>query len=268
MNIRTSRKISAIIAATLLTVMAWYAYAQDAPPAATDGNGAAASELVAVEETGVNTTLWGLIRQGGWIMFPLILLSVGAVGLTIYGFITVRDEKMLHPELVTPLQNELSSMHLDKAKEICSQTPCLLTNTLLAGLDRISDGILDVPSMEKAMEEASIQETTEGMKPINYLSIIAQIAPMLGLLGTVSGMIKAFQKIGLGGMGRPEQLADNIGEAMVTTAAGLIIGIPAMFFYFYLKNKYMSNVSQLARILGNLSHHLVASSRRSGSKSE
>jgi biopolymer transport protein ExbB len=122
--------------------------------------------------------------------------------------------------------------------------------------------------MEKAMEEASVQETAGGLKPINYLSIIAQIAPMLGLLGTVSGMIKAFQKIGLGGMGEPEKLAGDIGEAMVTTATGLVIGIPAMFFYFFLKSKYMSNVASLARVLGNLLSEFVASSRRGGPPEE
>jgi len=112
------------------------------------------------------------------------------------------------------------------------------------------------------MEEASVHEVTAGLKPINYLSIIAQIAPMLGLLGTVSGMIKAFQKIGMGGMGKPELLAADIGEAMVTTATGLIIGIPAMFFYFYLKTRFMSNVSEMSRLLGNLCHQLVSAARR------
>jgi biopolymer transport protein ExbB len=169
---------------------------------------------------------------------------------------------MLRPELVPQIQEELMQLHLDPAKSICAGSPCLLTNTLQAGLERISDGVLDVPSMEKAMEEASVHEITAGLKPISYLSIIAQVAPMLGLLGTVSGMIKAFQKIGLGGMGKPELLAADIGEAMVTTAAGLIIGIPTMFFYFFLKSRYMSNVSELTRILGNLCHQLVAAARR------
>ena len=133
-----------------------------------------------------------------------------------------------------------------------------MTNVLTAGLQRISGGVLDVDSMEKAMEEASVEETTAGMKPISYLSIVAQTAPMLGLLGTVSGMIKAFQKIGLGGMGDPERLAADIGEAMVTTATGLIIGIPAMFFYFFLKSRYMTNVSAATRVLGNPNGRLVA----------
>jgi len=231
--------------------------AQEAPPAAGPATAAVESSQVAPR-----TTLWGLVKQGGWTMVPLGLLSVAAIGLIIHGAIMTQSGKMLTPQLIPSIQEELMRLQLDQAKSICAGTPCLLTNTLHAGLERVSDGVLDVPSMEKAMEEASVHEITAGMKPINYLSIIAQIAPMLGLLGTVSGMIKAFQKIGLGGMGKPELLAADIGEAMVTTATGLIIGIPTMFFYFYLKSRYLSNVSELTRILGNLCHQLVAAVRR------
>jgi biopolymer transport protein ExbB len=116
--------------------------------------------------------------------------------------------------------------------------------------------------MESAMEEASVEETNAGLRVISYLSITAQIAPMVGLLGTVSGMIKAFGKIGKGAMGKPELLANDIGEALITTAAGLLIGIPAMFAYFYLKSRYTANVTRLGRIVGNLTHHLVTASRR------
>lgn len=208
------------------------------------------------------TTFLQLLKQGGLLMFPLGLLSVAMIGLAVYGFMIVPEKKMLTPELVPQLQDALNNLRMDDAVTICNSNPSLLSNILNAGLQRISDGILDVPSMEKAMEEAAVEETASGLKTINYLSIIAQIAPMLGLLGTVSGMIGAFDKIGAGGMGKPEVLAGDIGEAMVTTATGLIIGIPAMFLYFYLKSRYNSNVARLGRILGNLSHSLVAASRR------
>ncbi|MCX7590112.1 MAG: MotA/TolQ/ExbB proton channel family protein, partial [Kiritimatiellae bacterium] len=79
------------------------------------------------------------------------------------------------------------------------------------------------------------------------------------------GMIKAFQKIGRGAMGKPEVLANDIGEALITTAYGLIIGIPAMCFYFYMKNRYTANITRMGRVLGNLTHHLVTVSRRAES---
>lgn len=249
--IRTKRILALALAAVCMGYMVAAAFGQGAAPAA-------AAEAVPI----ATTSLWGLIKQGGPLMFPLGLLSVAMIALAVYGFMIVPEKKMLTPELVPSIQEALNELRLEDVTGLCNANPSLLTNILNAGLQRISDGILDVPSMEKAMEEASVEETAAGLKTISYLSIIAQIAPMLGLLGTVSGMIKAFQKIGQGGMGKPEVLAGNIGEAMVTTATGLLIGIPAMFLYFYLKGRYTTNVARIGRILGNLSHHLVAASRR------
>lgn len=80
---------------------------------------------------------------------------------------------------------------------------------------------------------------------IQYLNVIATIAPMVGLLGTVSGMIGAFQTIATGGMGKPELLAGDIGEALITTATGLTIGIPAMVFFFVLRNRLDGRLEQL-----------------------
>lgn len=255
------RCVRTALLALLVTGAAWYAWAQAPAPTASP-EGPAAAVTAPVAKAGVETTLWGMWRQGGWCMWPLGALSIAALGLLVYGGIATRPARMLAPELIPALQDEIGRLHVEEAKTICAETPCLMTNTLCAGLERLSDGVLDVESMEKAMEEASVHEVSAGLKPISYLSVLAQIAPMIGLLGTVSGMIKAFQKIGLGGMGKPELLAGDIGEAMITTAAGLIIGIPAMFGYFYFKTRYLSNVAEMNRLLGNLCHHLVTSARR------
>jgi len=241
------------VAMTVLLSGVWYVVGQDAAPTAT-----------AVTETatmGRNWTLWDMWVVGGWCMYPIGIESVIALGLIVYGFVMFTPPRMLALGLVPQIQEELGKQHLDAAKSLCAGNPCLLTNTLHAGLERVSSGVLDVDSMEKAMEEASVQEITSGMRPINYISIIAQSAPMWGLLGTVSGMIKAFNKIGLGGMGKPELLASNIGEAMITTAAGLLVAIPALFAYFFLKSRYIANVSQMNRILGNLAHSLIEAAR-------
>ncbi len=176
------------------------------------------------------------------------------------------EKKMLTPHLVPKLQEALGRLDLPEVQTLCRGTPSLLTNILSAGIERIgADGVVDVAVMEKAMEEASVEESAAGMKTISYLSIIAQLSPMLGLLGTVTGMIKAFDAISKGGMGKPDALAGNIGEAMVTTAAGLIIGIPAMFAYFHLKSRYNANVARLSRVLGNLLHRLSEALRRPAS---
>lgn len=224
------------------------------------------SELtVDADAAPAKTTFMDILKQGGMLMYPLGLCFIATIGLGAYGFIIVRDKKMLTPELIPPLDDALQNLNIEQAKTTCASNPGLVTNILGAGLQRLdteSISLDDVSSMEKAMEEASVEETAAGLKTISYLSIIAQVSPMLGLLGTVSGMIKAFQKIGQGGMGKPEVLAGNIGEAMVTTATGLIIGIPAMFLYFYLKGKYNTNITRLGRVLGNLIHSLTVAIKK------
>ncbi|MDI6775084.1 MAG: MotA/TolQ/ExbB proton channel family protein [Verrucomicrobiota bacterium] len=209
-----------------------------------------------------NKTLLDYWNVGGWCMYPIGLLSVGMVALTVYGFLLTNEKKMLTPHLVGPLTDALKSLRIDDAISMCTTTPSLLTNILHSGLQRIRDGVLDVAGMDKAMEESSVEETAQGLRMISYLSVVGQTAPMWGLLGTVSGMIKAFDKIGMGGMGKPELLAADIGEAMITTFAGLVVGIPSMVFYFYLKSRYSENLTRLGRVLGNLSHELVATSRQ------
>jgi biopolymer transport protein ExbB len=261
--------VAAVMSVCLGTL---YSLGQTAPPAAPAATPApaVAAPAAAPEAAGAELrfgsekglTLWGLWVVGGWCMWPLGLTNIAAIAFTVYGYMIVRESKMLVPHLVPGLQDALSGLRLDEATKICVGSPSMLTNTLQAGLQRISDGLLDVGSLEKAMEEASVEETQAGLRMINYISISAQISPMLGLLGTVSGMIKAFEKIGRGAMGKPELLANDIGEALITTAYGLIVGIPAMCFYFYLKSRYTANIVKMGRILGNFSHHLVTSSRR------
>lgn len=250
------RSYASLLVAMVLVAIMWVTAQSMAQQAAAAG---AAPAAAAADQ---KMTLWRMWVVGGPIMWPIGLCSVAVVGLTIYCFMAYRSDKMLRPDLVQRVQASFDKLDIEGAIAVCDSTPAPLTNVLGAGLRRISDGVLDVASMEKAMEEASVEETNEGLKPLNNLSIASQISPMLGLLGTVTGMIDAFNKIGLGAMGDPEKLANSIGEAMLTTAFGLIVAIPAMFFYFFLKGQYMANMTRLGRIIGNLTHHLVTASRR------
>ena len=159
-------------------------------------------------------------RVGGFAMYPIGLCSVAVVGLSIYCAILYKTSKMTQPQLVPIIGGSLEALDIEKAKSICSSAPGVLTNVLAAGLSRIKpDTEISVEEVEKAMDEASVEEVSAGMKPLGYLSIVTQVAPMFGLLGTVTGMIGAFDKIGMGQMGSPEKLADNIGEAMITPPA-------------------------------------------------
>jgi len=267
---KRSIAIAALAAFVLAAFGTWMAFAQApaAAPAAAPAVStapAAGGAPAAPKKDQQWDSLYGMWKVGGPVMWPIGLCSVLAVGLAVYGFLMYREEKMMRPDLIPGIQDALGRLNIEEALNICNGAPCMLTNVLGAGLRRISDGVLDVGSMEKAMEEASIEETNENMKPLNNLSVASQIAPMLGLLGTVTGMIGAFNKIGMGAMGDPEKLANDIGEAMITTAFGLIVAIPAMFAYFWLKGRYTTNIARMARVLGGLLHHLVAASRRAES---
>jgi biopolymer transport protein ExbB len=197
-------------------------------------------------------TLWQLIRQGGITMIPLGLLSVAAVALVMRNLVVLKEDRLLRPELAGVLRDRLEAGDVQGAAALCRESRCLLTDVLAAGLERAGGGHRRVERMREAMEEAGTEQLLEHMKPISYLSTIGAVSPMLGLLGTVSGMIKAFQHISHGGMGKPEMLAADIGEALVTTATGLIIAIPAMLFYFYFKNSFMKTMATLGRTTGGL----------------
>ena len=202
-------------------------------------------------------SLLDLWKVGGPTMYPIGLCSVAGIGLAIYSALQFRMEKMARLDINDDLRRAIGALDFNTAKSLCAGAPCMLTSILSAGLSRLEGAEdHDLAAFEKAMEEAAVEEVAEWQKPLNHLSVASQIAPMLGLLGTVTGMIGAFDKIGMGNMGAPEKLAADIGEAMITTASGLIVAIPCMFAYFYFKGKFTGNVAKVSRILGNHAHHL------------
>lgn len=200
---------------------------------------------------------------GGWAMWPLTLLSVIGVGLVIYNSMTVRPRALLQPDVVVQLTPVLEALDFEQAKQICAASPGPVTNIFASGLERLDPEEFDPATMEKAMEESSAAELAGPYVLISYLSTIANISPMVGLLGTVSGMIKAFDTIAKEGMGKPELLANNISEALITTASGLIVAIPAMIAYLWFKNRYGKIASGIGETVGDLQHVLLRAVKRS-----
>lgn len=226
-------------------------------PAAVEGEAAPAA---AEEDTGIS--ILGLFNAGGWAMYPLLLLSTCGVGLIIYNFIMVREGPFLRPDLVDKLKPAMADLKLEEAKNICDENPSVITNILYSGLERVDGSHIDPEAVKEAMEESSIEELAAPFVMINYLSIIANLSPMVGLLGTVSGMVKAFRAIAAAGMGQPQVLADNISEALITTASGLIVAIPAMFFYFFFKNRYGKISAGVSKLAGDIFYEMIKGLRR------
>lgn len=205
-----------------------------------------------------DVTLWSLIVLGGWAMWPLGACSLAVCALIIHAVRETRTARFLPPAVISQLEAHLASRDLPRARALAQGDGSVLSRTLRHGLERAR---AELPDANKTRIEESIAEQIEHEenaigKWVNYLNVVATIAPMIGLLGTVSGMIGAFQTISSGGMGRPELLAGDIGEALITTAAGLIIGIPAMLAYFILRNRLgdriMATVQVATRLVDRL----------------
>jgi biopolymer transport protein ExbB len=193
-------------------------------------------------------SLLDLYLVGGFLMHPILLCSVGTIAVAVYCFIQINPKKMLPKAQVDALTELMKERDAGKAYAICQQNPNSFSNTLSAALLKVNfeRDLANKLSMEQAAVEALGQEETRYMLWVNYLNVFATIAPMLGLLGTVTGMIQSFDQLAAG-RSEPADLAGGIGEAMLTTAGGLIVGIPAMFAYFFFRNKLMMAITNIQK---------------------
>lgn len=183
-------------------------------------------------------TLWDTIVLGGWAMWPLGACSFALVAFTVLNLQRVNRRQMIPEAVVAQLKSTARTGDFQQLLNTASGTDSFFTRSLVAGLNKIKPDNLagSMPKAEAAISEAVSREENQYGFWINFLSLITGMAPMWGLMGTISGMIGAFDKMGAGGMGKPELLASNIGEALITTAAGLMIAIPSMLSYFLFRN--------------------------------
>ena len=204
--------------------------------------------------TAQNTSLFGLLQQGGWAMYPLGLTALFMFFLIFYCWKETVASRFNPPGVSSALSDSLAARDLQKASSLCQSTPSVLTRCLTSSLSKARPEKADG---NKEKIEATFMDSIEGEDGaigqwINYLNVVAAVAPMIGLLGTVSGMISAFQTIGQVGMGDPSALAGDIGEALITTATGLTIGIPAMIAYFVFRNRLNGQILATVETGGDL----------------
>ena len=195
-------------------------------------------------------SLWDVVVSGGIFMIPLGMVSVAALTVTIRNFLVLKRDKLMRPDLIPQLRQMAAEANIHGMNQLCAANPSFLTGVLRGGLERVTGEELNVESVKEGMELSGKYLTTSTIKWVNWLSNFAAIAPMLGLLGTVQGMIGAFQKISLGQMGQGEAMAADIQVALITTAAGLVIAIPTMLSYYFFK-------ASLGESLGLLSSEIA-----------
>ena len=178
--------------------------------------------------------MYEIVKAGGWLMVPLILCSVLAVAIILERLWTLRRKRVLPEDLTARVWSWAHSRQLDEGhlKALAESSP--LGIILAAGLQNRSRSR---EIMKEAIEDTGRHVVHELERYLNSLGTIAAITPLLGLLGTVIGMVKVFAAITTHGVGDPTVLAGGISEALITTAAGLTVAIPSLIGYRYLRGR-------------------------------
>jgi len=179
-------------------------------------------------------TMWEIVRAGGWMMGPIVLASIIAVAITLERLWTLQDRRVLLADLTRRVwdlvENNLVTDQVIAALE--QNSP--LGKVLAAGL---ANRHRSREALMERLEDTGRHVVHELERFLNMLGTIAGVSPLLGLLGTVGGIIKAFNAINEGGVGDPRMLSGGIAQALVTTAAGLCVAIPSLIAYRYLRGR-------------------------------
>jgi biopolymer transport protein ExbB len=184
--------------------------------------------------------VWGLTQglqwfaRGGPIMYPILACSIIGLAVFLERLAFLRRKHLLPERFVRAVRRTWQHGEFDVAQRLCQQQNVPLARILRAGLLRVKEGPREV---ERAIEITGSHEAGVLEANLRFLGAISNIAPMLGFLGTVTGLISAFNVIAVQGTGDPKLLADGVSEALITTEFGLFVGIPAFGAYHYLRGK-------------------------------
>jgi len=203
-----------------------------APPA---GEQAQSQEV----ESEAPDSFFEIVTSGGitgvLIVLLLVCLSVAAAALVFEHLLTIREAVLIPPGLVQQVRDALGGGSVTAADQACQVQPSFVAFVLRAGFAEVDGGW---SAVEKAMEDATAEQAARLFRKIEFLSVIGNIAPMIGLLGTVTGMIFAFQEVaGSQGAARAAELAEGIYQALVTTVGGLLVAIPSLAAFAIFRNR-------------------------------
>jgi biopolymer transport protein ExbB len=201
-------------------------------------------------------TFWEILKASGAVGLLIMLLSIGAVALVIEHATTIRGPVLMPAGLAEEVRELLIAGRLAQADERCRREPSVLGYVLGAALAEADGGW---PEIEKGVEDATAEQSARLFRKIEYLNVIGNIAPMLGLLGTVIGMIFAFREVAnTQGAARAADLAGGIYLALVTTVEGLIVAIPSLAAFAV----FRSRVDQLVAEVAYTAQHVLMPLKR------
>jgi len=218
------------------------AFAQDAPAAPVVAD---VDEPEAVATGGFFTILTsgGIVGMLIWIL--LLLTSLAMVALVIDSFISVNEGKVVPISLVSRVQEAMEQGDVIKALNVCNEEPGPMSNILSGAFENVEGGF---EAIQDSVAIAADLESERLIQRVNYLNVVGNLAPMLGLLGTVLGMIYAFKNLATAGAAGASMLANNISLALWTTTVGLLIAIPALAFFYYFRNRANTIILNMEQI--------------------
>ena len=183
-------------------------------------------------------SVWDFVVKGGPVMYPIAACSLVGLAVLVERLIVLRRRNVIPPAFLAGLKKALvqSGRERRAGLDYCRKHPSPVARVFAAGIKKLG---ASPETIEKHISEAGEREVLKLRKNLRLLSVIAAVSPLLGLLGTIFGMIEAFATVASSGeaLGKTEMLAGGIYEAMITTAAGLIVAIPALVFYHWLSAK-------------------------------
>jgi biopolymer transport protein ExbB len=185
-----------------------------------------------------------VFARGGPVMYPLLLCSVLAVAIIIEKLVNLRLTRILQPESLQALSRLVERGDIEGAVGFCSDHPSLFNGIIRQGLEHYRFGREEV---KEAILDAGRHAVPRLERYLGVLGTLAAVSPLLGLLGTVTGMIKVFTVISQVGVGRANALAGGIAEALITTVAGLVIAIPALVMYNLFRDRAEAIVVEMER---------------------
>jgi biopolymer transport protein ExbB len=188
--------------------------------------------------------MFEIVMAGGIVMVPILLCSILAVAITLERLWTLREQRVVPTELTDKVWQWVENRTLSDKQVMALQQHSPLGSVLAAGL---ANRHRERSVMIQAIEDAGRHVVHDLERFLNTLGTIAAITPLLGLLGTVTGMIRTFKAITVAGIGNPAAMAGGISEALFTTAAGLLVAIPALVAYRYLRGRVDALVIQMEK---------------------
>jgi biopolymer transport protein ExbB len=183
-----------------------------------------------------------ILVKGGVFMYPIILCSIIALAVFLERLWVLRRRQILPPEFIRNVEELLKKEKVSEALFLCQSDTSSVARIFLAGLKNAGRGMWLV---KESVEERGGREAVILEKRVGILATLANLTPLLGLLGTVSGMIKTFNVISVQGVGNPAPLAGGIAEALITTAAGLCVAIPTLVGHRIIKDKAQSLIFEM-----------------------